>query len=1378
MGDDESFPRGGRVVVKRPLQETDSLFNLAKPSKAKKNKKSKKDASQESSEGLFEATLNIKGTLSYKKVQTGMVILGCVRQITNFGLEIELPGLCFVSVIITEISDPFTRYLNQQLENNEPDAPTLKNLFSIGEFLPVKITNIETHEKGVHLNGSINPREIYSELNYNSFKKDMLVWACISSKTDHGYEMSLGVKNSRAFLPFKNIDQDIKYGTGKPMWCTIHKADCTDSSSIIRLSAKTEHIKASKCDINNLHSVIPGAKVEFVSDKITPYGIQGKFNETFIGYIDETFLAKPLKRTSDYREGRILKAYILYVEPTTKIAYLTLRSLEKEEKPELNIGDVVRAEVFHATNSGVFFSLPGKNKGFVTNKRLINSITKKPNANLIEAVNLKFSVDSTHQCRILDYNHISRTYICTPEMNVVKEKAFTASDLSPGQLVQVTIVAVKEEGIVVETGHVKGFVPNLHVSNIEYTSNVKKRFKEGQQVSARVLSGEDNKILFTLKPSLVENKECLTNIDDAEAGKKYMGVVAKMTDMGALIVFYANTKAWLRQKGLGKGTSETSNYFFVGQVVNVYISKKDEKINVSLSPPKIKKTKPNVGGKYRVIVKAVINEGIKVKVENSTFKGLIPNAHLAANLSLCQAVKNTIAPGDKLVDIMFIGGSKPLLFSRRESLSIKVEKPPRFDDLANGSIVRCSYQGTSEEGILVLPLIQDNCKVLTIPEKYFDDNVPELHRHQLLLAKVIRINKESKELVLSVKMQHVFDKTVETTLNTFSQYLNELSYLYKRGKKLKWDICKFRVGDVVQGKVEKLGPNGGCLVCLNYNVKAIATQALSPNSLKIGDTVSGVIIAQTFEKQYLDICIKPEICAKINPIQDGNVLEAVVSSRADKLLVKDECLIVLLRHSSGNKQLVYLPTKLHENDFEGCGSFYEKKQCKICVCGQVKKFLVGMSTKLFVFLEKWSKRYGTLGTRRLLTANRQRQTKNEEITSVEKEMKVAQEADSKSNGSNSEIEEEVTVNGNEVQVDVKSPHDSLEKISDIVEKNSVGTKNKSVLLPGINSFFDTQKVESEERSSSEDEDIDPIEKKKKKLTTAERAELMKQEEERLSTIEKELADPTKKLETAEQFDRILLSKPDSAELWSKYISFHIAASEIGKARAVAKRALETINMTLTEAKFEIWMALLNLENMYGTKELFDECLEEALKYNDALQVYLKVIQVFAESAKYSDMEEKINRVRARYKQYPSMWLEIGKTYYQIGKFKEARNCKDRALKSIIDKKSQMMIIVRFAIMEFKYGEPDQGAAIFETILMSEPKKINIWTVYIDQLVKKDQIDEARRVLERSVSQTLPLKSMKSLFMKFRKFEESHGTPETIEAVKQRAQEYVAKFSKA
>lgn len=46
-------------------------------------------------------------------------------------------------------------------------------------------------------------------------------------------------------------------------------------------------------------------------------------------------------------------------------------------------------------------------------------------------------------------------------------------------------------------------------------------------------------------------------------------------------------------------------------------------------------------------------------------------------------------------------------------------------------------------------------------------------------------------------------------------------------------------------------------------------------------------------------------------------------------------------------------------------------------------------------------------------------------------------------------------------------------------------------------------------------------------------------------------------------------------------------------------------------------------------------------------------------------------------------------------------------------------------MEFDYGEEYQAEALFETILQSAPKRVDVWSTYVDQLIKRDKIDIAR-----------------------------------------------------
>jgi tetratricopeptide (TPR) repeat protein len=343
--------------------------------------------------------------------------------------------------------------------------------------------------------------------------------------------------------------------------------------------------------------------------------------------------------------------------------------------------------------------------------------------------------------------------------------------------------------------------------------------------------------------------------------------------------------------------------------------------------------------------------------------------------------------------------------------------------------------------------------------------------------------------------------------------------------------------------------------------------------------------------------------------------------------------------------------------------------------------------------------------------------------------------------------------------------------SDHVSSDNSNIKKRGALLSGARSFYgaDDDKVKDE---SSSDEEEESESKKSKKTVPAKKSEMIKLEEERIAKIEKELADSIAKPQTAEQFDRLLLASPNSSELWLQYMAMHVAAAELEKARVIGKKAIETINMTLTKEKFNVWIAFLNLENMYGTKESFENIFEDAVKYNDSLDVYLSVIKMLASAGKLVEMEEKIKKVKSKHKQNTKMWLELGQVYYSLGKFREARNIKEAALKSILDKKRQFDLIVRFGTMEFQFGELEQAIANFETILDTYPHKTTIWIIYVDQLVKQEKYETAREVLERAVSLKLGVRAMKSLFQKFIHFEEQHGTAETVEEVKKRARDYV------
>lgn len=67
---------------------------------------------------------------------------------------------------------------------------------------------------------------------------------------------------------------------------------------------------------------------------------------------------------------------------------------------------------------------------------------------------------------------------------------------------------------------------------------------------------------------------------------------------------------------------------------------------------------------------------------------------------------------------------------------------------------------------------------------------------------------------------------------------------------------------------------------------------------------------------------------------------------------------------------------------------------------------------------------------------------------------------------------------------------------------------------------------------------------------------------------------------------------------------------------------------------------------------------------------MKVTDLLFKSGKHIELEDKLTKMRKKFKQEPEMWVHIAKIYYLMGNFKEARNVKNLCLKSISIKKER------------------------------------------------------------------------------------------------------------
>ncbi|XP_006815336.1 protein RRP5 homolog [Saccoglossus kowalevskii] len=354
--------------------------------------------------------------------------------------------------------------------------------------------------------------------------------------------------------------------------------------------------------------------------------------------------------------------------------------------------------------------------------------------------------------------------------------------------------------------------------------------------------------------------------------------------------------------------------------------------------------------------------------------------------------------------------------------------------------------------------------------------------------------------------------------------------------------------------------------------------------------------------------------------------------------------------------------------------------------------------------------------------------------------------------------------------------DSDSEVEIITSKMSNTSKVARLELAGFSwddKTFTANLTQSAKEMSgdSDSEDDDTNEEPLKKKTKKERQQEEKEEEKFLYRTELSLMDQDRAPENVDDFDRLVLSSPDSSMIWIRYMAFYLHTTDIDKARAVAERALKTISFREEQEKLNVWVAYLNLENLYGTNETLVKLFERALQMCDPLKVFRSMINIYTKTQKLEEAEQLYSTMVRRFNFHKDVWASYGMFLMKSGKLDAARKIMQRSFKSL-DKSDHVEIIVKFAQFEFKFGEPERGRTMFENVLSNYPKRTDIWSIYIDMVIKQGHIDAIRQLFERVIHLNLSPKRMKFFFKRYLEFEKKYGEESTVENVKQKAMHYV------
>ncbi|KAG6893079.1 hypothetical protein C0992_011343, partial [Termitomyces sp. T32_za158] len=297
-----------------------------------------------------------------------------------------------------------------------------------------------------------------------------------------------------------------------------------------------------------------------------------------------------------------------------------------------------------------------------------------------------------------------------------------------------------------------------------------------------------------------------------------------------------------------------------------------------------------------------------------------------------------------------------------------------------------------------------------------------------------------------------------------------------------------------------------------------------------------------------------------------------------------------------------------------------------------------------------------------------------------------------------------------------NPDAQVFKPADLKQPNQSPTLPVSSLkLTGGFQWSSTQartENESDSGSSADESDLEVSSSKKKRRKRKE--------------IEYDLtADMhTKRPESNADFERFLLGSPNSSFLWIQYMSFQLQLSEIDKAREIARRAIQTISFREESERLNVWIALLNLENVYGTDETLETTFKDAAKSNDSKTIHLRLASILDEAGKFEKAEAQFKRTCKKFGRSSKVWTLFGEYYLRRGNLEEARKLLPRSLQSL-DKRKHLKTISKFAQLEYKQGEPERGKTLFEGIIESHPKRWDLWSVYMDMETGQGDIQSLR-----------------------------------------------------
>ncbi|KAI9248279.1 hypothetical protein BDA99DRAFT_542639 [Phascolomyces articulosus] len=1419
-----SFPRGGASVL-TPLEHKEISIKAAKDlfsgnnngieepakkrlkaDKSKKTTLKKKSKKKEPEVKVEKSTTQVIHDLSFKQLTPETVLLGCISQINELELVVSLPYQLHGVVPITEISDPLTaaveRVANQQEDEDEDEEdesrelPDLNKLFRVGQYVPCRISSVKSRAETKKKNSielTLRPESVNRNVPKVDVAPGVALSAYVQSAEDHGYVLSFGIKDLTGFCKNADAKKYIKeYNNGNPLvpGQIVQCVALEEANKKRTVKVTLDYDKVAQGVVQepsaNVEAVVPGLLVKGTVQAVEENGLSIKF----MGLYDATIDAVHLPQSSDnYKIGENIQFRILFCifdsEPKriagTLLSHLIHLNAPKDFTENLRTYGTMLDKVTVtrvAGKKGVFVSIDDLEdvRGFVHISNLtdgrIDKLTKDDE---------NFSVGSEHRARVLNYSALDALVLLTTKESTLEDAFMRISDVPVGEEVDGTVVNVVDAGIIVRlSSTIQALVPTMHMADVKLT-HPEIKFKKDSKVRARVLSVDPGKrrVYLTLKRSLLEtNLPLIKDWESLEEGVVSHGTIISIRDRGATVRFYNNISGFVPASHMTETkVANLSSVFRLGQTVKATVMKLDKADNLMLlslikaaqAKREEKKAKKQAkDAKYAVgqIVSATIKEIKPTQLNIELENGREGRVHINEAFTSLKQIKNRRKP---------LSGN----FKKGESIQVKIvgsreSKTRKFLPIsATGevkSIAECSLNTESDKVVLEQKDFKVGDQVLGFVksvekrriEVTLGMNIMGQVRNQLV-SKDLDYCRNHKFIVGEAVPVEVLSKDEE-------HHVIELIAQDKSIPRIH-SIDSVEEGMVGIGLVTKIMRAYGLVVQLSsgvngrvHRIDLLDSYTENPTeSFKEGMLVRYAVAGVDKDKKRIELSLRqchinPEAVEEnstdkeINSVEDletGQVLSGYVDNVANSGVF-----ISLGRKVNARVKIAHISDE------------FIKEWQKVFKVGQLVRCKI-----LHVDVEN-KQVEATLKKSLIEGIPVPKKKKKAQVEDSDEEMEDASSDDNDEEGEEEEDEEEEKVeeDSDEEVLDVMDiDEDMLEsaqqKDEDSSDEDASSDEEDDTDALKINGGFDwtgqvpddtnqDDDASSDESSSDEEDDKHKKNKGKKQQVEDKTAELS-----------------TNAPQSAADYERLLVGSPDSSYMWINYMAHQLQLSEIEKAREIGERALTTINFREEQEKLNVWVAMLNLENSYGNDETLDAIFKRACVYCEAEKVYLQLANIYERSNKVEKAEALWQDMTKQFSQNPKVWTQFGLFYLKQENVEGARQLLQRSLK-VLPKFAHIETISKFAQMEFKHGEPERGRTIFEGLLSNHPKRIDLWSVFLDMEIKAGDQDMIRRLFERVTAMKISSKKMKFFFKKWLQYENEHGTEDDADRVKEKALEYV------